>query len=283
MGGLAKLIPVTYAVMMIGTIAITGLASLTLRRLLFQGLDHRGRLRRPHSGVGALRLLARLVPPASDRLLFLAPALHDLPRHEPRADASRRHGSTSHESPWVMLVPLIVLAVGAMLAGIARSRTISSARAARVLGRRDLHRADNHVLDRGPRRRRPGWPGCRWSLRSSASPSPPTSTCCARTWRRRSPRSRGRSTCSSTTSGSSTSSTTRPSCDPAQCARRPVLEGRRPEDHRRPRPRRRLAAVTAMLARGAGRLQTGYVYHYAFVMLLGVVGAAHLALWAWRG
>ena len=33
-----------------------------------------------------------------------------------------------------------------------------------------------------------------------------------------------------------------------------------------------LAAVTVGLARRAGRLQTGYVYHYAFAMLIGVVG-----------
>jgi len=32
-----------------------------------------------------------------------------------------------------------------------------------------------------------------------------------------------------------------------------------------------LAAVTVGLARRAGRLQTGYVYHYAFAMLIGVV------------
>jgi len=33
-----------------------------------------------------------------------------------------------------------------------------------------------------------------------------------------------------------------------------------------------LAATTVGLARRAGRLQTGYVYHYAFAMLIGVVG-----------
>ena len=34
-------------------------------------------------------------------------------------------------------------------------------------------------------------------------------------------------------------------------------------------------------ARRAGRLQSGYVYHYAFVMLLGVAGLLSYALWAW--
>ena len=32
-----------------------------------------------------------------------------------------------------------------------------------------------------------------------------------------------------------------------------------------------------------GRLQTGYVYHYAFVMLLGVAGLLTYALYAWSG
>jgi NADH-quinone oxidoreductase subunit L len=32
--------------------------------------------------------------------------------------------------------------------------------------------------------------------------------------------------------------------------------------------------------RATGRLQTGYVYHYAFVMLLGVAGLLSFALWA---
>ncbi len=33
-----------------------------------------------------------------------------------------------------------------------------------------------------------------------------------------------------------------------------------------------LAAATRELARLAGRLQSGYVYHYAFAMLIGVAG-----------
>jgi len=34
------------------------------------------------------------------------------------------------------------------------------------------------------------------------------------------------------------------------------------------------------IGRVTGRLQTGYVYHYAFVMLLGVAGLLSFALWA---
>jgi len=42
-----------------------------------------------------------------------------------------------------------------------------------------------------------------------------------------------------------------------------------------------VAAVTALTGRQVGRAQTGYVYHYAFVMLLGVAGLLSYALWAW--
>jgi NADH-quinone oxidoreductase subunit L len=44
-----------------------------------------------------------------------------------------------------------------------------------------------------------------------------------------------------------------------------------------------VSAVSYAIGRGAGRLQTGYVYHYAFVMLLGVAGLLSYALLAWAG
>ena len=43
-----------------------------------------------------------------------------------------------------------------------------------------------------------------------------------------------------------------------------------------------VSAVTYAVGRGTGRLQTGYVYHYAFVMLLGVAGLLTFALYAFR-
>ena len=44
-----------------------------------------------------------------------------------------------------------------------------------------------------------------------------------------------------------------------------------------------VAAVSARVGRATGRAQTGYVYHYAFVMLLGVAGLLTYALYAWSG
>jgi len=42
-----------------------------------------------------------------------------------------------------------------------------------------------------------------------------------------------------------------------------------------------VSALSVQIGKGAGRLQSGYVYHYAFVMLLGVAGLLTFALWAW--
>ncbi|MBI1199147.1 MAG: NADH-quinone oxidoreductase subunit L [Phenylobacterium sp.] len=42
-----------------------------------------------------------------------------------------------------------------------------------------------------------------------------------------------------------------------------------------------VSALSVKVGKGAGRLQSGYVYHYAFVMLLGVAGLLTYALVAW--
>jgi len=42
-----------------------------------------------------------------------------------------------------------------------------------------------------------------------------------------------------------------------------------------------VSALSVKVGKGAGRVQSGYVYHYAFVMLLGVAGLLTYALWAW--
>jgi NADH-quinone oxidoreductase subunit L len=43
-----------------------------------------------------------------------------------------------------------------------------------------------------------------------------------------------------------------------------------------------VSAVSYAMGRRTGLFQTGYVYHYAFVMLLGVAGLLTYALWAWN-
>ncbi|HYG28214.1 MAG TPA: NADH-quinone oxidoreductase subunit L [Caulobacteraceae bacterium] len=44
-----------------------------------------------------------------------------------------------------------------------------------------------------------------------------------------------------------------------------------------------VSALSAAVGARTGRLQTGYLYHYAFVMLLGVAGLLTYALYAWSG
>ena len=43
-----------------------------------------------------------------------------------------------------------------------------------------------------------------------------------------------------------------------------------------------VSAVSLEIGKGAGRLQTGFLYHYAFVMLVGVAAILTYALWAWN-
>jgi NADH-quinone oxidoreductase subunit L len=43
-----------------------------------------------------------------------------------------------------------------------------------------------------------------------------------------------------------------------------------------------VASLSSKTGGLASRLQSGYLYHYAFVMLLGVAGLLTFALWAWN-
>jgi NADH-quinone oxidoreductase subunit L len=86
-GNLMKYLPVTFAVMTIGTIAITGLGipgRTGLRRLLFQGRHHPFAAFDRRAGGRRLRLLRlrrRRPGGGPDGLLFMARRLLDLPRH----------------------------------------------------------------------------------------------------------------------------------------------------------------------------------------------------------
>jgi NADH-quinone oxidoreductase subunit L len=112
MGGLHRLIPTTYALMWIGSLALAGLP-------LFAGFYSKDIILESafaaHSGAGAyafwLGLGAALMTAFySWRLLFLT--FHGTPRADARTMAH------VHESPLVMLAPLYVLALGAVFAGM---------------------------------------------------------------------------------------------------------------------------------------------------------------------
>ena len=117
MGGIWRMIPVTYAVMWIGSLALAGIgipgvfgfAGFYSKDIIIEAAYA------AHSGVGAYAFwlgiaAAFMTAFYSWRLLFMT--FHGAPR----ADAETM--SHVHESPKVMLVPLIILAVGAVFAGV---------------------------------------------------------------------------------------------------------------------------------------------------------------------
>ncbi|MBA89446.1 MAG: NADH-quinone oxidoreductase subunit L [Phyllobacteriaceae bacterium] len=118
MGGLRKLIPTTYWMMVIGTVALTGLgipgtfigtAGFFSKDIIIESVFA------SHSAVAGfsfsmLAIAALFTSFYSWRLIFMT--FHG----KPRATADVMHHV--HESPPVMLVPLFVLAAGALFAGV---------------------------------------------------------------------------------------------------------------------------------------------------------------------
>ncbi|SFU04139.1 NADH-quinone oxidoreductase subunit L [Mesorhizobium sp. YR577] len=118
MGGLRKLIPTTYWMMVIGTLALTGVgipatiigtAGFFSKDAIIEGsfVGHN-----PAAGFAFIALVIAAVFTSfySWRLIFMT--FHG----KPRATADVMHHV--HESPPVMLVPLFILAVGALFAGV---------------------------------------------------------------------------------------------------------------------------------------------------------------------
>jgi NADH-quinone oxidoreductase subunit L len=155
MGGLWRRLPVTYATMLAGTLAITGVGLPGLD-LGFAGFYSKDAIintayaaGQAHNGFGEFGFVIGLIAAGltslySWRLIFMT--FHGAPRwehvggaaHEHDTPASRAQAQTHdealqqgqghgeghgphqpHESAWVMLVPLILLAVGAVGAGFA--------------------------------------------------------------------------------------------------------------------------------------------------------------------
>ena len=119
MGGLAKKLPITWAMMLIGTLALTGVGIPHL--VGFAGFHSKDAIveaayaaHTPSNfAFWGLVIAAFMTSFYSWRLMFLT--FHG----ETRAD--HHTYDHAHESPWVMLIPLLVLAAGAVLAGVAFS------------------------------------------------------------------------------------------------------------------------------------------------------------------
>jgi NADH-quinone oxidoreductase subunit L len=111
MGGIWKLIPWTYALMWIGSLALAGIpffAGYYSKDIILESAFA------AHTGAGSFAFwlgvgAAMMTAFYSWRLILMT--FHG----ETRADHETYHHV--HESPWVMLVPLIVLAAGAVFAG----------------------------------------------------------------------------------------------------------------------------------------------------------------------
>jgi NADH-quinone oxidoreductase subunit L len=111
MGGIAKKVPITWALMLIGTLALTGFPMLS-------GYFSKDAILESafaaHSGVGQFAFILGVTAAAmtsfySWRLMFMT--FHGPQRGDPHTIEE------AHESPWVMLGPLFLLAAGALAAG----------------------------------------------------------------------------------------------------------------------------------------------------------------------
>ena len=142
MGGLARFMPWTYAAMMIGTIAIIGLG-IPHTQIGFSGFFSKDAILESSFASGQANVLfgqlafwfgiiaALLTSFYSWRLIYMTfhgPRASEAQGHDDNhahadahaADDAHGHGHdhTPHESPLIMLVPLVLLSLGAMFAGV---------------------------------------------------------------------------------------------------------------------------------------------------------------------
>ena len=131
MGGLRKDIPFTFWMMTIGTLALTGFpftAGFYSKDAIIEAAYAAG----GHSGAATFGFLMTLIAAGltsfySWRLVFMtfygerthAAHGHDDHAHAAHGHDDHAHDHKPHESPLVMLIPLAVLALGALFAGIA--------------------------------------------------------------------------------------------------------------------------------------------------------------------
>ena len=311
MGGLWKKIPVTYVVMLIGTLAITGvgippldlgLAGFYSKDTIIEAAWAAGRTNAIAEFAFVVGLLAAgLTSFYSWRLVFMTfhghakwgahghPDAHaddhlshaQIETHsEPLPDHDGHHGGDPHESPLVMLLPLIVLAIGATAAGyLCVEQFVGEGRMEFWKGA-IFTAASNHVLDQA--HNSPEW--LHWAplvvtlagflaawwvyiLKEGlgariAAREGPLHAFLYNKWY----------------------------FDEiydfifVKGARllgdlfwkggdQKVIDGLGPDG---------VSAVSYIVGKGVGRIQTGYLYHYAFVMLLGVAALLTLALVYWR-
>ncbi|MBZ9673692.1 NADH-quinone oxidoreductase subunit L [Mesorhizobium sp. ES1-3] len=146
MGGLRKLIPTTYWMMVIGTLALTGVG-IPVTVIGTAGFFSKDAIIETafvgHNSVAVLAFVALVIAAGftsfySWRLIFMT--FHG----EPRASHEVMHHV--HESPPVMLVPLFILAAGALFAGIIFHGAFIGEGYAEFWKASLFTLADNHIL-----------------------------------------------------------------------------------------------------------------------------------------
>jgi NADH-quinone oxidoreductase subunit L len=263
MGGIYKLIPITYVLMWIGNLALAGIpifAGFYSKDSILESAFAAG------SGVGHYAFwlgiaAAFMTAFYSWRLLFMT--FHG----KPRCDHETLHHV--HESPMVMLVPLFVLAAGAIFAGILFVHYFVGDHAHEFFGAAIFYGADNDILAKAEEV--PEWvkllplgmgilgialayvayiqkPGLAGSIAKAFGG---IYTFVFRKWMFdelydrifvRASKALGFGLWKGGDGA--------------------VIDGCGPDG---------IASATMVIARRASKLQTGYVYHYAFAMLIGVV------------
>jgi NADH-quinone oxidoreductase subunit L len=263
MGGIWKLIPKTYALMWIGNLALAGIpifAGFYSKDSILESAFASGSAAGHYAfwlGIAAAFMTAFY----SWRLLFMT--FHG----KPRMDHETLHHV--HESPWVMLLPLFVLAAGAIFSGILFVHYFVGDRAHEFFGSAIFYGAENDILEKAEQVdewvkllplvmgvagialawfayiKKPGLAG------SIAKAFGGIYTFVYRKWMFdelydllfvRAAKALGFGLWKGGDGA--------------------IIDGCGPDG---------IAAATVVIARRASKLQTGYVYHYAFAMLIGVV------------
>jgi NADH-quinone oxidoreductase subunit L len=303
MGGLWKKMPWTWVMMLIGTIAITGLGVPGLE-LGFAGFYSKDSIIDADFAAGHSNAVAYfafiigvfaagLTAFYSWRLIFMTfhgtpKWSHDAHGHDAHADHAHDnhahgddhgHGGEPHESPWTMRGPLVVLSLGAITAGyLFHEQFVGEGRAA-FWGSAIFTARANHVLDQV--NQTPAW--VVWLPLALSIIGGVAAWYVyvlnegmgARIAERRGPLwilfynkwffdeiydvifVKGAKALGDLF---------------WKVGDQTIIDGGGPNG---------FAAISAFIGKRVGRWQSGYVYHYAFVMLLGVAGLLSFALYSW--
>ncbi len=140
MGSLSKMIPVTWILMLIGTLALTGFpltAGYYSKDAIIEGAFAASAA--PHMFAFTLLVVAALFTSFySWRLIFMT--FHGAPQ------ASDKVLIHVHESPLVMIIPLIILALGALSAGVLFAGSFIGEAQSSFWDGAIFTQADNHIL-----------------------------------------------------------------------------------------------------------------------------------------